>query len=423
MKRTFILSLTLLSTLCAPAQTMLTLKQILAEAVQNNQELLRANNDVLASTEQRKEAYTKYFPTLSATGMGMAATDNLIEMNMMGMNLGLVKNGVMGTVMAMQPVYAGGQIVNGNKLARVGEEASRLQRHLTENEVLLTAETYFWQTVMLKEKLRTLDRVEEQIRNARKDAQAAVEAGVRNRNDLLQVQLRQNEIRSTRIQMDNSLNVVRDLLAQCIGRTGESIDADFTMPDSAAIASPQAVYAAPETALPTTNEYQLLGKQVEAEQLNYKLARGKNLPTLAIGGTYYYHNLMDRSANNLVGMVSLSVPISGWWGGSHEMKRKKLAVANAQSELHDKSEQLIIRMRKAWNDLTDTYKQVGIARESVQQSEENLRLNADYYQAGTVAVSELLDAQTLYQQSRDKYVEAYTQYAVKTREYLQATGR
>lgn len=47
----------------------------------------------------------------------------------------------------------------------------------------------------------------------------------------------------------------------------------------------------------------------------------------------------------------------------------------------------------------------------------------DYYSAGTATMSELLDAQTLYQQSQDKYVEAYTNYELSKREYLQATGR
>ena len=38
-------------------------------------------------------------------------------------------------------------------------------------------------------------------------------------------------------------------------------------------------------------------------------------------------------------------------------------------------------------------------------------------------MSELLEAQSLYRQSRDKYVEAYTHYELKKREYLQLTGR
>lgn len=80
-------------------------------------------------------------------------------------------------------------------------------------------------------------------------------------------------------------------------------------------------------------------------------------------------------------------------------------------------------MQKAWIDLQDAYKQILIARTSIEQSTENLRLNNDYYSAGTSTMSDLLDAQTMFQQSRDKYVDAYAQFRIKTVEYLQATGR
>ena len=73
--------------------------------------------------------------------------------------------------------------------------------------------------------------------------------------------------------------------------------------------------------------------------------------------------------------------------------------------------------------MNDAYKQVGIALSSIEQATENLRIQTDYYGAGTCTMSEWLDAQTLFQQSRDKYVEAYAQYEVKKREYMQATGR
>ena len=38
------------------------------------------------------------------------------------MPLSLVKRGIMGSVTAVQPLFAGLKIVNGNKLARLGEE-------------------------------------------------------------------------------------------------------------------------------------------------------------------------------------------------------------------------------------------------------------------------------------------------------------
>ena len=397
------------------------LDECIAEAVKNNLTLRNADNQIAMSSEQRKEAFTKYFPTVSATGGGFISNQGLMQMELGGMGVSLAKNGLVGGVTAMQPVFAGGQIVNGNKLAKMGEDVSRLQRNMSENEVRLSAEQYYWNIVMLKEKLHTLDQVEKQLVRVEADAQAAVDAGIRNRNDLLQVQLRKNETRTSRIQVENAVATVRDLLAQVMGHPNETIDVNSNA--DAKPEAPQQFYQSPESSLPLTNEYQLLDKQIEANKLQYKLSVGKNLPTVAVGGGYLYNNIMDKSQSNLMGMFTVSVPISSWWGGSHDMKRQKLQVANSENEKRDKGELLMVKMRKAWNDMNDAYKQVAIARESIAQSEENLRLNTDYYQAGTATMSDLLDAQTLYQQSRDKYVESFTNYEMKKREYLQATGR
>ena len=397
------------------------LDECIAEAVKNNLTLRNADNQIAMSSEQRKEAFTKYFPTVSATGGGFISNQGLMQMELGGMGVSLAKNGLVGGVTAMQPVFAGGQIVNGNKLAKVGEDVSRLQRSMSENEVRLSAEQYYWNIVMLKEKLHTLDQVEKQLVRVEADAQAAVDAGIRNRNDLLQVQLRKNETRTSRILVENAEATMRDLLAQVMGHPNETIDVNSNA--DAKPEAPQQFYQSPESSLPLTNEYQLLDKQIEANKLQYKLSVGKNLPTVAVGGGYLYNNIMDKSQSNLMGMFTVSVPISSWWGGSHDMKRQKLQVANSENEKRDKGELLMVKMRKAWNDMNDAYKQVAIARESIAQSEENLRLNTDYYQAGTATMSDLLDAQTLYQQSRDKYVESFTNYEVKKREYLQATGR
>ena len=397
-----------------------TLEQCVNEAVSNNLKLRNADKQILMSEEQRKEAYTKYFPTISASGLGYMSNKGLLQMDLGGMGMSLMKHGTTASVTAMQPLFAGGQIINGNKLAKVGEDVSRLQRGLTENEIRLNTENYYWQAVMLKEKLKTIDQVEKQLIEVKKDAQAAVDAGIRNRNDVLQVNLRHNETKTTKIQVENALQTVCDLLAQVMGHPNERID---VVDLKEKIDNPQQLFVTPESALHQTNEYQLLDKQMEAGQLQYKLSVGKNLPSVVVGGGYIYNHLMDKSQNNLVGMLTVSVPISSWWGGSHDMKRQKLQIANALDDKQNQSELLVIRMRKAWNDLCDAYQQVAIAQESIAQSEENLRLNTDYYQAGTSTISDVLDAQTLYQQSHDQYVESIAKYEVKKREYLQATGR
>ena len=184
-----------------------TLDECLEEAIKNNLQLRNADNQIRMSEEQRKQAFTNYFPTVSAMGGGFTTNKAFVQMDLGMASMSLVENGLVASVTAMQPIFAGGQIVNGNKLAKVGEQSAQLQRQLTENEVRLNAETYYWQIVMLKEKLVTLDKLDNQLTTVLSDAQAAVDAGLRNRNDLLQVQLRANEVRTSRIQVENNLVV------------------------------------------------------------------------------------------------------------------------------------------------------------------------------------------------------------------------
>ena len=377
-----------------------------------------AENYKKISAHDRKSAFTKYFPSVSATGAGFIANNGLFELQMSPeMQMSLMKNGVIGGVSASMPIFTGGQIVNGNKLVEVGEEVSRLQYNLSENEVRLTTENYFWQIITLKEKLQTLAAVEIQLDRLTKDVEAAVEAGITTRNDLLQIRLRQNETQSSRIQVENALSLSRNLLAQYMGLGSDSVDVAFSM-DNQLPENPSNLFEVPENALARTSEYHLLQQNLKASRLQKDITIGKNLPTVALGGGYYYENLMDRDHTFWMGFATVSIPISGWWGGSHDIKKQKLQVRNAENQLQDQS-----RMQQTWNDLNDAYKQVGIALSSIEQATENLRIQTDYYGAGTCTMSEWLDAQTLFQQSRDKYVEAYAQYEVKKREYMQATGR
>ena len=162
--KTIILSVALsLLALQAQAQRIITAEQAVSDALQNNVRMTNADNDLEAARQAKKQAFTKYFPTASASGVGFMADKGLLEMSLgPGTEMSMLKNGVMGGVSAQMPLFTGGRILNANRLADVGVETSRLQRRMSHDEVVLTAETYFWQAVMLKEKLKTVAAVERQ---------------------------------------------------------------------------------------------------------------------------------------------------------------------------------------------------------------------------------------------------------------------
>lgn len=441
---------------------LLSLQQLKDSALRNNITMRTARLDVEAAQQQHKEAFTNYFPNVSGTGLwfnankGMAKTElNLSEQISpeLGAALGqmlpaealaalgspisisMMKNGTIGSLMAVQPIFAGGQIINGNKLAKVGEDVSRLQLQLSENEVMKQTEQYYWQLVSMQQKMKTVEAVEALLQDIGKDVDVAVRAGVAMKNDQLQVQLRQNDIESQKVKLQNGISIVKMLMAQYCGlrpttdpslsKEGSDYSFDIVIPD---MGQQDILLPSPyregqgEGHLGLLPEYQLLQKQVEATKLQRKMEVGKNLPSLGIGAGYNYHNLMEN--NHHFGMVfaTVSVPISDWWGGSHAIKRRKIQEQKAIEQLEDNSQLLKIRMQKAWNDVQESYQQLGIARRSIEQAEENLRLNRNYYKAGTCRMSDLLEAQMLYQQSCDKYTDTYADYQNKLLEYRQSTG-
>lgn len=408
----------------AQTTTTLTLEDCRARALDQNMTLRNAKSSVTAAKEASREAFTKYFPSVSATGFGYNANKGLIEMEMSPeMQMSMLKNGVLGGITLTQPIFAGGQIVNGNKLAKVGVEVSQLQQEQTRKEVLLTVEKYYWQVITLEEKKKTLQSVYEMLTQICSEVQTSVDAGITTRNDLLQVKLRQNDIKSNLLNLDNNLKLSYMVLAQYIGLNGEEIavvpeeqmDAVPTFPSELAVDH--------ATALLNTPEYKLLDRNVRANRLQKRLAVGKNLPSVGAGVGYMYDNLMDKDHPFGVAYVTVSVPLSGWWGGSHAIKQQKAKLDIAQNTLSDSSDLLIIQMRHLWNEVEDAYQQLLIARDSEEQSTENLRLNRNYYQAGMSTMSDLLDAQSLFQQSRDQWTDSYSQFKIKVLEYCHATGQ
>ena len=430
----------------------LSLSQLKDSARQNNIALRTARLDIEAASQQRKEAFTKYFPNVSGTGAwfnankGMAKMDvnpsEMISPQVGGMlaqtlpaealaalanpiSISMMKNGTIGSLMAVQPVFAGGQIVNGNKLAKVGEDVSRLQLRLSENEVEKTTEQYYWQLVSLEEKTKTIDAVDTMLADIEKDVRVAVKAGVALPNDLLQVQLRRNEVSSQRLKLENGISIVRLLLAQFCGLSSLNIE-HLTLNNDKSSTQVEPTDNNLQSSMfnvQCTPEYQLLQKQVEATKLQKKMAIGQQMPSVAVGVGYNYHNLLDNNHTFAMVYATVSVPISDWWGGSHAVKRRKIEQQKAEEQLADNAELLQIRMQNAYNSVVEARQQLTIAQRSIQQAEENLRLNRNYYRAGTCTMSNLLEAQMLYQQALDKHTDAYADLQNKILEYRQSTGQ
>jgi len=413
-------------------------------ALQNNRKIKEAELQVRASGQQRKEVFTNFFPKVSVAAFAMRSADYLMKLETPQMNLpvwdgknpaqlvnptqfayfpalsiGLLDYMNTAAVTLTMPVYAGGRIRRGYKLARLGEDVNVYQKAMTRDEVLARTEELFWTLQSLSEKEKTVRSYQLMLDSLYRDVSNYTSAGLAQRNDVLKVQLKQNELKTNLLKLKNGINLTRRALCQHIGLAYDSSLVFTAPPDPQAVA---VIFQDPEQLVKNRNEYHLLNKAVEVKQVQKKLAAGEYMPQLSLVGGGFRYDIMNKTSNNALGMVSLSIPISDWWEGSHKIKKQEIEIEQAESSLQENTELLVLQIRQAANEVEETRYQISVSEVSVEQATENLRISQDNYRAGIIGISDLLEAQAVAQQAKDNLTDAQCQFQSKFAKYKLMIG-
>ena len=429
MKRVFIVLVLLIGMVGATKaqeqqDTVLTVEQCVSLALQNNRKALEAKNNVETAIYLKREAFTKYFPEISAIGMAFWANHDIVQYNLLDLlELGLIKRGKIAGIQALQPVFTGGLILNGNKLAGVAEEVAKIRKEQTDNELRLATETFFWKLNTLEYSVKVIDSAIEFLDTLENQVKVMLGAGLITRNDLLKVQLKRNTYLSDKVDLQNGIQLVKMLLGQYIGF---GVSGNFQIVSSVPDDVPDIefnVFIPSEEALGMTPDYKLLQKNVEAKNIERRMEIGSNLPSVMLGAGWYYHDLLKQNHNFGSLQIAVSVPLTGWWSGTYGIKRKNLELLNAQNEMQDLSEKLQIEMQDKWNNLTAAHRKMGIEKEGIEQSKENLYLIKMQYEAGMCTISDLLEAEAALKEAEERFVAAFGEYKTSQAQYLIVTGR
>ena len=446
MKNTIVLvcSLLLMSPLFAqqPDSLRLSVQDCIEMALENNIELKNSQLEIDKARATKKEAQTAYLPTVTAQALAFDALNPMLTFGIddidnaqlrqilytlyaeYGAQLGLkkeysfVQNGVMLNAMATEPIYAGGRIRNGNKLARLGIEAAEYQSLLKEDEVRLQTETLYWQIIALEEKNVTLDYLDRLLDTLDKDLEGAIEAGLALPTDQYKLRVKQNESQLNRKKLNDGITLLKMLLAQYIGADWQAM----TLTDTLGLETePSAYFHVAETAVANRNESHLLDLSLKAEDLKKKMTLGEALPSLIVGGSASYHTIFENSKPNALVFAMLQIPITDWHKTSFKLKKHDLDAEMAENTRRDFTEKMQLQTNQAWFNLEQSWLRISMAETSLRDAEANLKITQDYYDAGLVALSDVLEAQTLFKQSRDELTDSRVEYRINLVTYRQLT--
>ncbi len=400
-------------------------------ALAASEDLQRSENAYAQAGLDRKIAFSGYLPAFDASASAVfVAPDTEIS----GMEL-IMRGTYLAGITLTQPLYAGGKIVAGHRLAKIGEEAAGEQLRKTKTEVIYDADNAYWSYVSVLEKQKMMEVLSARMDTLFSQVGASIEAGMAVDSDLLTVKAKRSEVLYQKQKIESGVRLCRMALCRIVG---VPFDTQIEVADPMSGDSPR---IDTEVDIVGRPEMKLLQSQVDAAKQQVRMTRGDWLPSLAIVGGYVnfgnirMKTMVDAGDGTFMpyeqkigqglgtAMLSLSVPIFKWGQNYYKVRKAKIDVDNALLDLQKNERLLTLEANQASMNLNDSYLLLEAAEDAMAEADENLRVMKNRYDASMATLSDLLEAQSQWHQSRSNLIEAITQTRICVTDYLRATGR
>ncbi len=429
MKRVVILYLFLLSISNIYSQQTLTLEECRNLAIQNNKELQISKAKIQAADYEKKAAFTKYFPELSAQGAYLWNQKDirLFDMSKLGdlgeiigsiapdlLDIGHldIQNVYVGAVSLVQPVFMGGKIINYNHITQYAKELAESMNDTKLQNVIYQIDQTYWQVISLANKKKLTEAYVQLLKKTDNDVTEMINEGVATQADGLSIRVKLNEAEVANTKVENGLALSKMLLAQLCGLPLEKpiMLADEQIED---------LQVTNTKASADVNEAFLNRQELVSLGLAEKISKKKEnivladlLPNVGLMANYLITNPSSFHGfkNDFGGMfnvgVLVKVPISGWWEGTYKRNSAKAATLISRLEYEDAREKIELEVNQSVYKVNEAQKRLTASTKNMESAEENLR-HANYgFEEGVIPALNLMEAQTAWVSARSELIDS-----------------
>lgn len=432
--RKYLTYIFLLLPLLASAQQRITLEDCLQRSEEGNAALQGARLDIASARAQKNELLWSFFPSVNVTSFGFWSQDPVLDIGLTDIigdsRAALIINegaeyvagklelntrvqalqygwGVAAT--AVQPIFAGGRIINGNLLAAVGVEAAGIKYEIAKRDNREEVEKMYWDVVALQEKLSTVRHGKAVVDSLCKTVSAARRAGLVPESQLTEVLLQQQKLSSAEVALRGGLSLAKMNIFNNIGYPYEYMALEVYEFTEALDSLPLPVPPQDSIVYP---ESRLLAMQVRAKQLEKRVQVGEYLPQAGIGGAYGYSSFQGpaKPGTRLMAFATVKVPITGIGQAAFRAKRYEAQLQKAIKDKEYLDAQLALQERKMHLEMEMAYDQVLVAKEALKVASDGERRTKADYNAGRVSVTEWLKASVTTRGAYEEYIDKCIEY-------------
>ncbi len=416
-------------------------------ALKQNKELAIAEAQSRKARYAIKQAKSNYLPNVSANALYLYNNEELevttpelplaqgLTLPAVGLDFGL-ENSFNAGVNVTQPLYTGGKIIRSNKMAKIGGEIYSINAEKSREQVIVECDNAYWNCIMAIQLAKVATQYKATLESLLNDITKAQKVGMKSKNDMLKVQVQLNQASLNETKALNGVKVAKMNLCRIIGI---DLKSNITLTEQLT-----------DNSLPNSNsEYHInkipdmaiLNKRIELQEQNVRLTRSDFLPSAVAMVGYGYTNALTlkgttpftqtllpeskrlQNGTSFSALATIKIPIFHWGEGHNKVKQAKeeLNIAKLQ---RDHAEDLItLNIQLAENRMGEASQLKQMSHTSLKQADENLRISENFYKNGMETLSNLLEAQTVWQKAYNYYICSCVEEQLAYLNYLQVTGQ
>ena len=396
------LTVSLLAAETAAAEPM-TLAKCIDVALHGNPDITSANLEVEATTAQSKSARGGFGPRLHLDA-GIQRWDKALPFNLGSLNSLLTASATfpnirdqwtwsVGATLA-QPLTSLWTIKEGYSLRQIGVDVAEIQRKSARRDVAFQVTEAYYRVLQAMRMADVAQKSVENIDAQVKRAQSFYRAGTVGRNDLLRAELGLAAAKQRLIQANGGVVLARGQLARLMGLPPDSpIDpADKTteVADGPLIPASQAENRAVADRL----EIKEVAKRIDQTEAGVSLAKSKMLPQVNAVANYT-HTVGSQFNPTNAWFIGGTASWDFWEGGGtyYGIDESKARLAQALSARRKAEDMIRLETRSAHVSATTADQALHVARDAVEQAEENFRIEQKRYESGDNTSFDVLDAE------------------------------
>ncbi|HWK56308.1 MAG TPA: TolC family protein [Parapedobacter sp.] len=415
------------------AQEVLTLKEALNYALSHSESVKKARLDIEGGKHQVAEVRASALPQVEGVGaLNYNPVIGKLVFAGQSVTIGQPWDSYVGAQLNQQVFNQ--QVFTGLKAAKTTSEFYELSAELTEEQVIEQVAMNYYHVLVNREQLSVIDTNLKNVRVIHGIVSNQYDNGLAKKIDVDRIKVNITNLENQREELVNGIVMLENQLKYTMGMP---IETAIVLPETELKEVPSAVdFPDRQNRTDHLVEVNLMNKQLELLDLQYKAYKAEYYPTLALVSNYTYTAMSDRfnylyksstdpmaaRFGSMVIGLNLRIPIFNGFATRARMGKAKVDYLKAEQDLWNTKQSLNLANENAQIQLHNALNTIRSQQENVVLAQEVYASTQNNYNNGLAPLTDLLDTENALTQAQNSYTQALLNYKIAEIQLKKANG-